>query len=70
MIHFTDVNFTKKLKSQTRSLNRAEVTIQETRRIVQVIYRCYPLKEGWWIKEFEKTPTGRSEAYILFSDSL
>lgn len=30
-------------------------------------YRCQPIKEGWWIKEFPKTELERQKALSLFS---
>lgn len=56
-----------KIKYQQKVFRKYSVSIAEDKNSVKVIYRCQPLKEGWWIKEFPKTDIERQKALSLFS---
>ncbi|RTK93399.1 MAG: hypothetical protein EKK64_10170 [Neisseriaceae bacterium] len=47
--------------------DRSSVCISENRKNIIVEYRCSPIKEGHWSRQFPKTKEGRQEAIKLFA---
>lgn len=46
--------------------DRATISLSEDSRCVTVFFRYQRIGEGWWKREFERTPEGRAEAISLF----
>jgi len=53
-------------KSLSYTTRYNEVTVSLDRGCISVVQRCYPMKEGWCMKDFKKTKRGIS-AVVKFA---